>query len=140
MMSVEKKYPNLFNEVTWPWGPTRAKFLLLDKIPPSHLIGNINIVPKVGNSWLMLRHQNGSWDIPGGTIEKDEYYMDTLRRELIEEAGAKLHSFKLFGAWHCVSLAPKPYRSHLPHPEYYRIVGLGDVEVIQSPTNPLMAR
>ena len=135
-MSFEKKYPNLFNEVTWPWGPTRARFKLIEDHPPSHLIANINIIPKVGKSWLMLHHQDSSWDIPGGTVEKDEYFMDTSHRELIEEAGASLKSFSLFGAWDCISLASKPYRPHLPHPEFYRIVGIGDVEITQLPTNP----
>ena len=57
-------------------------------------------------------------------------------RELIEEAGARLITFDPFGAWHCFSTAPKPYRPHLPHPEFYRVVGYGPVEIIGSPENP----
>jgi 8-oxo-dGTP diphosphatase len=84
----------------------------------------------------MLQHQNLSWDVPGGTIEAGENFVDTLQRELVEEAGAKLISYAVFGAWHCYSLAAKPYRPHLPHPEHYRIVGFGCVEMMQPPTNP----
>lgn len=136
MPDFTKKYPNLFQEVTWPWGPTRARFIFSKEVPVSQLIANVNLVPKIGNQWIVLHHQDGSWDLPGGTLEKGEGYMDTLHRELLEEAGAKLVSFSVFGAWHCTSLASKPYRPHLPHPEYYRIVGVGQVEIIQPPTNP----
>ena len=45
-------------------------------------------------------------------------------------------TFKPFGAWHYFSTAPKPYRPHLPHPEFYRLVGYGAVEIIGTPTNP----
>ncbi len=84
----------------------------------------------------MLRTQTGEWEVPGGTLEPDECYSDAIRRELIEEAGARVITFELLGAWHCFSTAPKPYRSHLPHPEFYRLVGYGAVEIISSPENP----
>jgi 8-oxo-dGTP pyrophosphatase MutT (NUDIX family) len=85
----------------------------------------------------MIRLKDGSWEMPGGTLEPDEGYIDTARRELLEEAGARLLSFRLIGAWRCFSLADKPYRPHLPFPEYYRVVGVGEVEVIKLPENPL---
>lgn len=118
-MEFENKYPELFNEVTWPWGPTRAKFISLDELPASQLISNVNIVPQVGDSWLMFQGEDLFWDVPGGTLEEGENFVDTF-----------------FGAWRCYSLASKPYRPHLPHPEHYRIVGVGRVKVIRAPTNP----
>jgi len=135
-MEFENKYPELFNEVIWPWGPTRAKFILLDELPASQLISNVNIVPQVGDSWLMFQGEDLFWDVPGGTLEEGENFVDTLQRELVEEVGAKLMTYSVFGAWRCYSLASKPYRPHLPHPEHYRIVGVGRVKVIRAPTNP----
>ncbi len=129
-------YPHLFREVTWPWGPTKARFLLLSETPPSDQIANVNIVPLCENSWVMLRLVDGSWEIPGGTLEPSETYIDAIRRELMEEAGTELISHQLLGAWFCRSLADKPYRPHLPHPDYYRLVLMGEIKFVESPVNP----
>ena len=105
-------------------------------MPPLNLISNVNLVPFKADRWLVLRLQTGEWEIPGGTLEPGESYSDAIRRELIEEAGARLITFELLGAWHCFSTASKPYRPHLPHPEFYRLVGYGAVEIIGNPENP----
>ena len=136
MGSLQEKYPHLFREVLWEWGAIRAEFKRLETEPPHNLIANVNLVPRTGDDWVLLRHNDGEWDIPGGTLEPDETYLETLQRELLEEAGAELHSFQILGAWHCISLAEKPYRPHLPFPEFYRLVGYGQVELSTSPTNP----
>lgn len=71
-----------------------------------------------------------------GTLEPGEGYLDAIKRELMEEAGAVLKTFHLVGAWHCHSLADKPYRPHLPWPEFYRLLAYGEVELSEPPTNP----
>lgn len=130
-------YPHLFKETLWPWGPTRAGFIRVEQIPPIELIANINIVPRVGDAWAILRLADGEWDVPGGTLEPGESYMDAIQRELMEEAGAQLISHQLLGAWSCHSLADKPYRPHLPHPHFYRLVIMGEIRMMHPPENPL---
>ena len=105
-------------------------------MPPLNLISNVNLVPFKGDRWLVLRLETGEWEVPGGTLEPGESYSDAISHELIEEAGARLITFEPLGAWHCFSTAPKPYRPHLPHPEFYWLVGYGAVEIIGSPENP----
>lgn len=136
MGDLEEKYPHLFCEVLWEWGPIRAEFIQLNSAPPLDLIANVNLVPRVGDKWVLLQHTNDAWDFPGGTLEPGETYMDTLQRELLEEAGANLRSFQILGAWHCTSMAAQPYREHMPYPESYRLVGYGQVELVSPPTNP----
>jgi len=134
--NLKEKYPHLFCKVLWEWGPIRAEFKQLYTEPPHNLIAHVNLVPRIGNNWVLLKHKSGNWDIPGGTLEPGETYKSALQRELLEEAGAELGSFQILGAWHCISMAEKPYRPHMPFPEFYRLVGYGQVELKVAPTNP----
>ncbi len=131
------QFPELCREKTYPWGPTRAVFELGVQ-PPAHLISNINFVPFIGDQWLIVRHDRG-WGVTGGTLEPGETYLQAIGRELREEAGARMLSCHLVGAWHCHSLAAQPYRPHLPWPEFYRLLAYGQVERVGQPENPLGA-
>lgn len=132
--ALRAAYPDLF--ATVGYGPVTAHFEVSDTLPQNHLIGNINIVPFINDDVVVLRVAGGRPEIPGGTLEPDEICLDTLRRELREEAGADLLSFTVLGAWRSVSAAAQPYRPHLPHPEFFRVVGYGDVTLTGPPTNP----
>src|SRR5215218_4121004 len=105
------------------YGPVEAVFVPGNELPPHHLVGNVNIVPFVGDDVVVLRVAGGRPEIPGGTLEPGEDSMAALHRELREEAGADLRSWTLIGAYRCHSVAPEPYRPHLPHPDFYRVVG-----------------
>ena len=133
-IGIQSNFPNLFGDTSW--GNVTCRFEPLNKTPPLNLISNVNLVPFKGNRWLVLRLQTGEWEVPGGTLEPGESYSDAISRELLEEVGARLITFEPLGAWHCFSTAPKPYRPHLPYPEFYRLVGYGSVEIIGSPKNP----
>jgi 8-oxo-dGTP pyrophosphatase MutT (NUDIX family) len=63
--------------------------------------------------------------------------MDTLRRELLEEAGARLVDFHLYGLMVTHNSAPQPYRPHLPHPVSHRLIGYGQVVIVGKPGNPV---
>jgi 8-oxo-dGTP diphosphatase len=132
-----QRYPHLFEEDIWAWGPMRVHFeLFLDDQPPQTLIANVNLVARCGDGWLVLKLEDGSLEVPGGTLEDGESYADAMRRELREEAGAEIESFKVIGGWHCHSLAADPYRQHLPFPEFYRVVAIGHVRHVGEPTDP----
>ena len=38
-----------------------------------------------------------------------------------------------FGAWHCFSFAQGPYRPYMPWPEFYRVLGYGEAELVREP-------
>ncbi len=131
---LPRRFPHLFN-VTYR-EPIEMQFHLFQSPPPDNLISNVNLVPYVGDKWLIIQVDNYFWELPGGTREPNEAHVDTLQRELLEEAGVRVKRFSSLGAWRCRSNADKPYRPHLPHPEFYRFVSYGEVEIVSNPLNP----
>jgi 8-oxo-dGTP pyrophosphatase MutT (NUDIX family) len=118
-------------------GKIISNFDTCNDLPPERLISNVNIVPFIDDKCVLIKLDCGKWEIPGGTLEVNEDFRTALKRELLEEAGAKLVSaFTVFGAWKFISSAETPYRSHIPHPIYYRIVGFGDIQLVSAPVIP----
>lgn len=131
---AKEDYPTLFAPIDN--ARVRAQFVLLDALPPEELIGNVYVVPRVGDEWLYFIEVNGRYQVPGGKKEPGEEHLDTIRRELMEEAGAEMRDFQFLGAWHSHMKNEKPLLPHLPHPESYGLVGTGQVNVVGAPTNP----
>ena len=131
---IPHDYPDLFAEATW--GAIRFQFEVLNAPPEERLISNVNILPFIGDSCVVIKLDSGEWEVPGGTKEPGEMHLDAAKRELMEEAGAQLLSFRTFGAWRCRSSDPVPWKPHLPHPDFYRLVGYADVELVGKPLNP----
>jgi 8-oxo-dGTP diphosphatase len=136
MDHLRKRYPHLFEETTWPWGPAVVRFERFEQPAEAGRVANVNLVGWAGGRCLLLRLQDGSPEIPGGTLEPVEDALQALQRELREEAGARLLSYRVLGGWLCRSLAPEPYRPHLPHPESIRLVMTGEVELSGLPERP----
>ena len=125
-------YPDLFAPANW--GFATATFRRGDRAPTDDVVANVNLVPYTPAGWVVLVLGDGRTEVAGGTREPGESVMEALRRELLEEAGARLESFKPFGVWDCVSTAETPYRPHLPHPRFQRLVGVGRVELVTKAT------
>lgn len=131
------RYPRLFEPDETTWGHIHLRYVFEMGPPPPHLIGNVRFVGFKGDRVLAIRTREFGWSLlPGGTLEPGEPVADALHRELAEEAGARVLSFEVFAGMHFWSSAQEPYRPHLPHPEFYWVVGYGDVEITGSPTQP----
>lgn len=127
------QYPALSKGIVW--GAVENCFSLDYEVDEAS-ISNISIIPMVGDQYVVMKIDNGKWELIGGTLEPNEFYMDALVREVKEEIGAELVSYKVFGCFKCHSSASAPYRPHIPHPHFVRLVGYGEVNIVSAPLNP----
>ncbi|WP_054958524.1 NUDIX hydrolase [Paenibacillus dakarensis] len=129
-----KEFPTLSHSIDW--GIVKADFTFTNTVEEA-LISNVSIIPCVGNKYVIFQIDNGMWELPGGTLEPGEGYMDALRREVMEELGGELITYEVIGQFDCESSAEKPYKPHIPHPKFVRIVGYGEVNLVGKPLNPV---
>jgi 8-oxo-dGTP diphosphatase len=86
---------------------------------------------------IVCRSQSGDRFLPGGTREAGESLTELTRRELIEEAGARLTGdIMIFGSHVADSRRAAPFRPHLPHPRSYWAWAITEAYVTGPPTNP----
>lgn len=126
-----------------PWDIPPALDAPLDVVQALHaaaadrLRADPALAPYIGDRWVIVHVDGEGWEVPGGTVEPGETPIAALHRELMEEAGAAIvGSPRVIGAWHHLSREAAPYRPHHPHPEFYRVVWVGEVDIVAPPTNP----
>ena len=105
--------------------------------PPDELISNVHVVCRTAGGIVVCTNDLGWRFLPGGTREPGESIEELVRRELLEEAGARLTGpLTWLGAHRADHRRETPYRPHLPHPVSYWANYVADVVVEQEPTNP----
>lgn len=52
-----------------------------------------------GEILLQKRRDNGSWGLPGGSMELGEKFIDAAKREVYEEVGIEISELALFGIY-----------------------------------------
>jgi len=115
---------------------TIDQFELCSELPAESLIGNAYLVGVHKGRYLSIEQEDGRLTVPGGKKDPGESFNETLRRELMEEAGATVLKYQVFGAWYLKLRGAAPFLPHLPHPFMYMVVAVGEVVLGDEPTNP----
>ena len=68
-----------------------VKFYKTEEVDDSLLFAAV-IVSKYKGKWVLCKHRDrDTWEVPGGHREDNETILDTAKRELYEETGAKVY-------------------------------------------------
>ncbi len=71
---------------------------------------------------LVLRNHDSTHIVPGGRREESEDFEDTVRREVLEEAGWTIESLVPLGFMHFRHRTPKPEGYRFPYPDFLQVV------------------
>lgn len=76
-----------------------------DESTPLHSVSVAGVVVREDGRVLAIRRaDNGTWEPPGGVLERNETLEDGVRREVYEETGIKVHVDRLTGVYKNMTL------------------------------------
>jgi 8-oxo-dGTP diphosphatase len=100
--------------------------------PPSSYVTSVRSVVLRGDDVLTVRNADEWHVLPGGRRERGETLEQTLRREVLEEAGLALVRPIQLGFMHLHHLTPKPSGYEYPYPDFLWLVFVSDARTVDS--------
>jgi 8-oxo-dGTP pyrophosphatase MutT (NUDIX family) len=117
-------------DVTWSYEgaplPLRIAYYVGDPLPPPELVTSVRALVVCGGEVLTMRNEDGVHVLPGGRREPGESFDETLRRELLEEAGCRARVTRVLGSAHLRHRAPKPPGYPFLYPDFLWLVYLAE--------------
>jgi 8-oxo-dGTP pyrophosphatase MutT (NUDIX family) len=110
--------------------PLRIAGYLSEELPPLEYVTSVRGVVFREDRVLVMRNRDEVHVLPGGRREGGETLIETLEREVLEEAGWTLEVREMLGFLHLHHLGPKPVGSPqgFPYlyPDFTQVVFLAD--------------
>ena len=95
--------------------------------PPSDLVSSVRAIVLKEDSVLVMRNLDSTHIVPGGRVEEGETFEETLRRELLEEAGVEINVKAQIGLVHLRHTTAKPKNYTFPYPDFLWLVYVASV-------------
>jgi 8-oxo-dGTP pyrophosphatase MutT (NUDIX family) len=126
--------PNAVQTVEWGTAaspvPLRIAGYLGKEFPPLEYVTSVRGVVFCEDQVLVMRNNDEIHVLPGGRGEDGEKLVETLKREVLEEAGWTLDVREMLGFLHLHHLGPKPQGSPTGfpylYPDFAQVVFLAD--------------
>jgi 8-oxo-dGTP diphosphatase len=115
-------------DIAWLPRPNEGQIILSSLLPPQELITTAFALAFAGERLLLTNLMKRGWDITGGHVEAGEVPEQAVRREVYEEAGAKLGPLHLLGYQRLRLLGPQPASYRYPYPTCYQVFYWAQVE------------
>ena len=108
--------------VEWTIGTLRLACYLTQNVPPLHYVMSARAVVTDGQSVVVVEDPEKKYVLPGGRLEKGETPEDAMRREVLEETGWSVTSFRQIGILHYRHVQPKREGWPDSNPDFLQIV------------------
>jgi 8-oxo-dGTP diphosphatase len=115
-------------EAVWRGGTIRLRIdSYLSREPPaSAYVTSVRSVVLRGREVLTVRNADEWHVLPGGRRKPGETLEETLRREVLEEAGLRIEHPVQLGFMHLHHVTPKPSGYEYPYPDFLWLVYVSD--------------
>src|SRR5262245_15437832 len=109
-------------QAEWPPLRLRVRTYLTTTLPPLDLVSSVRALVRQAGKSLVVRDPISVHILPGVRREPGETLMQTLHREVLEEAGWTIREPRLIGLAHFQHLTPKPDDYRYPYPDFLHLV------------------
>jgi 8-oxo-dGTP pyrophosphatase MutT (NUDIX family) len=119
-------------EAVWRGGTIRLRIdsYLSRESPPSAYVTSVRSVVLRGGDVLTVRNADEWHVLPGGRRERGETPEQTLRREVLEEAGLRIERPVQLGFMHLHHVTPKPSGYEFLYPDFLSLVYVSEAGTV----------
>ena len=108
-----------YTDIAWLPPDSEISLIKSEKLPVEEFVTSVHTLCFSDEKFLMIKHDERGWDIPGGHMKPDETLEEALKREVLEEAGATLSESKCFAYYKIQINGPRPPDYSYPYPNGY---------------------